>query len=188
MGIFTKQGNQEGSCLVELLLVLVILGILLSIGIPVYSVIIRRTEEVVCSTNSSHLNAITNLDPQVSAENALKDYLEESGGQHFCPSGGTYIYYGSKVGCSLHDEIEDHAVCAYNRLGLEQDYLRYLESVPEHHLSMTWIEFFGDNRDVCPSSGVIGYNSETVVCSVHHAGHDDGDDDDDEDDGSVPFL
>jgi hypothetical protein len=182
MGIFTKQENQEGSCLVELLLVLVIIGILLSIGIPVYSVIIWRTEELVCSTNSSHLSTITNMDPQVSAEDALNGYLEESGGQHFCPSGGTYIYYRSRVGCSVHDEIEDHAVCAYNRLVLKRDYHRYLKFIPEHYSIMTWNEFFGDNRDVCPSSGVIDYNSGAVVCSLHHGGHDDGDD------GSVPFL
>lgn len=35
MGVFKIQGDQKGSCLVELLVVLVIIGILLSLGIPV---------------------------------------------------------------------------------------------------------------------------------------------------------
>jgi hypothetical protein len=96
------------------------------------------------------------------------------------------MYYGSRVGCSIHDEIEDHAVYARSRRLLEEDYQRYLESVPEHHPIMTWAEFIEDVQNVCPSSGVINYIGGTVVCSVHHGSHDGGDDD--EDDGSVPYL
>ena len=62
MDIFTTPGNQEGACLIELLLVFVIVGILISIGFPVYSVIIRRIEGVVCSTHNSHLNTMTHLE------------------------------------------------------------------------------------------------------------------------------
>ena len=181
MSIFAQQTNQDGSCLVELLLVLVIIGILLSISFPVYSLIIRRTEEAVCSTHSAHLNTMTHLDSRVPPEKALRGYLNQSG-KYLCPSGGHYIYTERWVRCNLHDEIEDHTVCAYGRQSLEEDYYRYLESVPEYHPFMTWIEFFEDAQDLCPASGVIGYNSGTVVCSLHHGGNDDGDD------GSVPFL
>lgn len=185
MSIFTKQGNQKGSCLVELLLVLVIVGILISVGFPVYSIIIRRTEGVVCRTHSSHLSTMTHFDSHVSPEKALGDYLNQSG-QYQCPSGGFYIYNGRRVGCSLHDDIEDYVVCAHSRQFLEEDYHRYLEFVPEHHPIMTWTEFLEDNQNLCPASGVISYSSGTVVCSVHHGSHGGGDDD--EDDGSVPFL
>lgn len=181
MSIFAQQTNQDGSCLVELLLVLVIIGILLSISFPVYSLIIRRTEEAVCSTHSAHLNTMTHLDSRVPPEKALRGYLNQ-GGKYLCPSGGYYIYTGRWVRCNLHDEIEDHMVCAYGRQSLEEDYYGYLESIPEHHPFMTWIEFLEDAQDLCPSSGVIGYNSGTVICSLHHGGNDDGDD------GSVPFL
>ena len=186
MGIFTKQGNQEGSCLIELLLVLVIVGIFLSIGFPVYSIIIRRTEEVVCRTHSSHLSTIAHHDSHVPPEKALGDYLNQSR-QYRCPSGGFYIYSGRRVGCNIHDEIEDRVVCAYSRQVLEEDYYRYLESVPEHHPFMTWTEFLESAQNICPSSGVIGYNSGIVVCSLHPGGHD-GDGDDNDDDGSAPFL
>ena len=178
---FTRQKNQEGSCLVEILLVFVIIGLLLLIGFPVYSIITRRTEEVVCSTQSSHLNTMAHLDSRVPPEKALRDYLNQSG-KYLCPSGGYYIYTGRWVGCNLHDEIEDHTVCAYIRQSLEEDYYCYLESVQEHHPFITWIEFLEDAQDLCPSSGDVSYNGGTVVCSLHHGGNDDGDD------GSVPFL
>jgi len=68
MSIFTTLGNQEGSCLIELLIVLVIVGVLVSVRFPVYSILIRRTEGVVCNTHSSHLNAITHLDYHIPPE------------------------------------------------------------------------------------------------------------------------
>lgn len=71
MSIFTTLGNQQGSCLIELLLVLVIVGVLISVGFPVYSVIIRRTEGAVCNTHSSHLNTITHLDYHIPPEKKL---------------------------------------------------------------------------------------------------------------------
>jgi hypothetical protein len=185
MDIFTTPGNQEGACLIELLLVFVIVGILISIGFPVYSVIIRRIEGVVCSTHNSHLNTMTHLDSRVTPEKALRDYLNQNG-RYLCPSGGFYMYYGSRVGCSKHNEIEAHSICAYNRQFLKEDYQHYLESVPEHHPTMTWTEFLEDHQNLCPSSGVISYSSGTVVRNLHHSSHGGGDDD--EDDGSVPYL
>lgn len=136
---------------------------------------------MVCSTHNSHLSTVTYLDSQVPPEKALRDYLNQNG-QYRCPAGGFYIYLGSRVGCSIHDDIEDYVVCANSRQFLEEDYHHYLESVPEHNPYITWTEFLGDIQDLCPSSGVIGYNSGTVVCSLHHGSHDDGDD------GSVPYL
>ena len=183
MNIFTTLGNQEGSCLIELLLVLVIVGVLISVGFPVYSIFIRRTEGVVCNTHSSHLNTITHLDYHIPPEKALGDYLNQNW-QYQCPAGGFYIYSDNRVGCSIHDDIEDHVVCTYSRKSLEEDYHRYLESVPEYHPIMTWTEFLGDSQNLCPSSGVISYSSGTAVCSVHHGSHGGGD----EDDGTVPFL
>jgi len=75
VSIFAQQTNQDGSCLVELLLVLVIIGIRLSISFPVYSLIIRRTEEAVCSTHSAHLNTMTHLDSRVPPEKAGSSWL-----------------------------------------------------------------------------------------------------------------
>lgn len=45
MDIFKTRGNQKGSCLLELLPVLAIIGISLSLGIPVYSIIIRKSRK-----------------------------------------------------------------------------------------------------------------------------------------------
>lgn len=182
MDIFVgNKRNQDGSCLVELLVVLFIIVVLLSIGSPMYFVIVRRTEAVVCGTHSLHLNKLSYLDPHLSPEKALGEYLNQNE-QYQCPSGGFYIYSGNRVGCSIHDDIEDHVVCTFIRKSLGEDYHRYLESVPEYHPIMTWTEFLGDHQNICPSSGVITYSSGTVVCSVHHGSNGDGDN------GSVPFL
>ena len=177
-------GDQEGSCLVELVVVLAIVGILLSIAIIVFPGAVREAEEAVCITHRRHLDRATHLNPQTMPEKALRDYLGLNE-EYACPASGIYLYTAGGVACSIHDDIECHVVCAHSRRLLEEDYHSYIGSVPNHHPIATWSEYIlRYDGAVCPNHGEISYSSGRVICSLHHGGHDD----DDEDDGSVPFL
>ncbi len=101
--------STKGFSLVELMVVVVIIGVLVSIAIPVYNTTTERAEEGACFANQRMIegaasqyamNTGTKLE-DVDDIDVLADYFQ--GGVPKCPSGGTYTLTDGKVSCSEHD-------------------------------------------------------------------------------------
>lgn len=107
--------NQQGFTVVELLIVVIVIGALVSIAIPNYSGIIDRAEKVACKANMRSLElartyryinagdygaSISDLETVFSEIGFIGDSSRED---LRCPSGGEYVFEtgANTIRCSI---------------------------------------------------------------------------------------
>ena len=128
-----KYTCQEGSCLIELLIVSVIMGILMFVAVPTFNGLVWKAKNVVCTVNRSELENMvsiyTSADSPDSVRGFLAEYLAEYG-DNLCPDGGKFSYRNGKVACDLHipdeQDSDESSACLNNRLAFLDYYNRYL--------------------------------------------------------------
>lgn len=86
------------------------------------------------------------------------------------------------------DKAEE-VVCTSNMNQLEKYYVNYLDSNDldhnDSHFEMAKSELFGNTR-LCPRKGIINWNGDGVMCSIHS--NQDNSDDDEGGGEEVPYL
>jgi hypothetical protein len=182
--------RENGSCLFELILVIVIMGILASTGVRMYIGFVRTAEERVCNNNRKQVERMYVLflimESEVHSEDLFNAYLQEYG-ELTCPAGGEFTYGGGIAQCSRHpsntsedshDSFHSEETCRGNRLALEASYHQQLARESLQHSDTLFVQHM-ERRGikVCPANGVVKYSVGKVLCSVHS-----------EQGGSVPIL
>lgn len=106
---FIKKGlGDDGFTLIELVLVVAILGILLSLAVPKFTMQIEETKKVACQTNQRLIENAASL-YEIQNEKAAKtiDELVEAGylTKPKCPKNGEYTIHeeSGEVKCSLEE-------------------------------------------------------------------------------------
>ncbi|NLX89758.1 MAG: prepilin-type N-terminal cleavage/methylation domain-containing protein [Syntrophomonadaceae bacterium] len=106
--------DQKGFTLVELMVVVVILGILVTIAVPLYNAQTEKTEKATCFANQRMIESaavqytLDNDDKEITDVNKielLNDYFQ--GKAPTCPSGEAYSIEGGKVACTEHGHYSD---------------------------------------------------------------------------------
>ena len=99
--------REKGFTLVELLVVVVIIGILVAIAIPVYSMMNERAEESACFANQRNIEEAARMYHSINNDwpGGLGDLVDNDFLTHEpeCPSEGTYTLSDGEVSCSESD-------------------------------------------------------------------------------------
>ena len=114
----TLRRNESGYTIIEMMIVIVIIGVLVSIAIPSYNGLLERAKKTACQANQRSIElarafyAIKNGDygSSISDIDVAFDEIGFTGEgtkeDLLCPSGGTYLFVTGKfyINCS----IENH--------------------------------------------------------------------------------
>lgn len=177
-----KLSSTDGSCLVELFLVLLILSLFAFVAIPVFSGLKGRAEEAVCTANSKQLarqyNTFLAMYARDHEDGIFRDYLETEEVKSLCPKHGEFTYAAGQVWCFLHADAEK--LCAVKRKDLQDAYNAHIATQPSH-LIIQFAVFRDRRQPICPSDGAVSWSSGKVLCGVHSTEGDTGG-------GGTPFL
>lgn len=165
--------DQDGSCLLEVLIVILIIGILSSGILISYQGVVVQAELSVCETNCRQLERLYHLHLYMNvyghSKPAFREFVEEYG-ESACPSGSEIRYEGGRVWCNVHHPIidgHDEVSCGTRCLALASSYRLYLDQHSKHHTTTTFVEYIDRYGSVCPDGGVISYYLEQILCCLH---------------------
>lgn len=101
--------NNEGFSLIELIVVMTILGILISIAVPLYKGYVERATQQVCNANCLQLERMYHvyllMENKEHTAYIFDEFLQKYE-QNICPANGDIKYVNGKVRCMLHSEDE----------------------------------------------------------------------------------